>query len=82
MAVTLINRHLQNGAEVCVEPGTGSFAEGNAQLLTAPTPHATNSADQPDRVAPIQLGVAADGANAWRLDLPPHSLATLVLGSG
>jgi alpha-L-arabinofuranosidase len=82
MAVTLINRHLQNGAEVCVEPGTGSFAEGNAQLLTAPTPHATNSADQPDRVAPIQVGVAADGSNAWRLDLPPHSLATLVLGSG
>jgi hypothetical protein len=44
-------------------------------------PHATNSADEPDRVAPIDLTAATDGASAWRLE-QPHSLATLVLSFG
>src|SRR5207237_4831747 len=52
MAVTLINRHLKNDAEVCIESGATGFGSASARILTAPTADAANSADEPDRVAP------------------------------
>ncbi len=82
MAVTLINRHLTNDTEVCVDSGEAGFASARAQVLAAPTPDAANSADEPDRVVPINLSVRDNGRGTWRLDLPPHSLTTVVLRSG
>ena len=82
MAVTLINRHLKNDAEVCIESGATGFGSASARILSAPTADAANSADEPDRVAPTDLPVRDNGRGTWRLDLPPHSLATLVLRSG
>jgi alpha-N-arabinofuranosidase len=82
MAVTLINRHLTNSTDVSLESGVAGFALASAQVLTAPTPDAGNSAQEPDRVVPTNVPVRDDGRGTWRLDLPPHSLATVVLRSG
>ena len=79
MAVTIINRHLQAPADVCVDCGIAAFRDGHARLLTASSPRDENSADSPDRVAPTDLPITAEGRCAWRLELPPHSLATLEL---
>ena len=81
VAVTLINRHLKNDAEVCIESGATGFGSASARILTAPTADAANSADEPDRVAPSDLPVRDNGRGTWRLDLPAHSLATVVLRS-
>jgi hypothetical protein len=51
----------------------------SGQLLTADSPRAVNSAAEPDRVAPVALEVAGDGQDGWRVELPPHSLATMVI---
>jgi alpha-L-arabinofuranosidase len=78
MAVALINRHRHAEAEVCIEE-THGFASARGQLLHAAAPNAANSADEPDHVVPTSIAVAADG-RCWRLELPPHSLATIQLG--
>lgn len=75
LAVTVINRHYQQGAEVAVKAEHAGAA--TAQLLAADAADAGNSASRPDAVAPVALSVQRDGAN-WRIELPPHSLATIV----
>ncbi len=82
MAVTLINRHLKNNADVCLDSGVAGFAAASARVLTASTPAAANSADEPDRAAPTELPIREDGRGNWRMNLPPHSLATVVLRAG
>jgi alpha-N-arabinofuranosidase len=81
MAVTLINRHLTNNTEVCLDSGVAGFASASARVLTAAPPDAANSAEAPDRVVPTEMAVRNDGRGTWRLELPPHSLATVVLRS-
>ncbi|HEY3058990.1 MAG TPA: alpha-L-arabinofuranosidase C-terminal domain-containing protein [Chloroflexota bacterium] len=76
LAVTLINRHLHNGADVCVDMGI-EIAEASAELLTADSPRATNSMEDPGRVAPRPLQVRTENRHACRIELPPHSMATL-----
>jgi alpha-L-arabinofuranosidase len=76
LAVTLINRHLGRAADVCVDLGR-VLATVEASVLTADSPRAVNSVDRPDRVKPRVLRVEADGWQACRLELPPHSMATL-----
>ena len=49
------------------------------QLLAANNPRAYNSAGTPDQVAPTALAVQRDGRDGWLIDLPPHSMATVVL---
>ncbi len=77
LAVTMINRHWNGPASVRLagENGTG---EASGQLLTADSPRAMNSPSDPDRVAPVALAVHRDG-DGYRVELPPHSLATVVL---
>jgi alpha-L-arabinofuranosidase len=75
-AVTLINRSWDAPASVSLSLGE-TFASATGHLLTADRPHATNSPDAPDGVSPVSLPVHADGQN-WRLELPPHSMATVV----
>ncbi|HEY0583528.1 MAG TPA: alpha-L-arabinofuranosidase C-terminal domain-containing protein [Chloroflexota bacterium] len=81
MAVTLINRHLKQSASVCLDSGADGFTLANARVLSAESPAAANSADEPDRVVPTELPVHEDGHATWRLNLPPHSLTTVVLRS-
>jgi len=49
------------------------------QLLAADSPRAFNSAGTPDRVAPTTLAVQGDRRDGWLVELPPHSMATVVL---
>ena len=76
--MTLINRHRHLAADVCLD-GNLNFKVANGQLLTAPTPQAANSAEQPDNVVPCPLELHADRNHEWRFDLPAHSLATICL---
>lgn len=80
VAVTLINRHRHSTAEVRLEVRE-HLARASGWLLTAPSPSAANSVDEPDRVRPVGLRVEGDGAGAWRVDLPAHSIATIELGA-
>lgn len=78
LAITLINRHYSAEATVRVVCGD-TPAQASGQLLAADSSQAQNSAGAPDRVAPAALEVARDGRDGWRVELPPHSMATLTL---
>jgi alpha-N-arabinofuranosidase len=78
IAITLINRHYQNPASVSLSCADAP-EQAAGQLLTAESPRACNSAGAPDRVAPTALAVQPDGRGSWRIELPPHALATVVL---
>ncbi len=80
IAVTLINRHWDQPASVQIA-GVDGMGTASGQLLAADSPRATNSVDEPNRVAPMPLNVPRDGAG-YRVELPPHSLATVVLQAG
>ena len=76
--VTVTNRHFDQPATLTlVVPGAKAVAQ--ATILAADSPRAVNSAEAPDRVAPRALEVQRDGADGWRLELPPHALATVVM---
>ncbi len=75
MAVTIINRHLTESASIGLRGIAG--AEPQAHVLTAASPREQNSADEPERVAPVPLAVAGNARDGWHLDLPPHALATV-----
>jgi alpha-N-arabinofuranosidase len=75
-AVTLTNRHFDQAASVSlIAPNTRSVDK--ALLLTADSPRAVNSVENPQQVQPVMLQVAANGAERWRIELPPHSIATV-----
>ncbi len=76
VAVTLINRHYDQPASITLN-ATGCNRVNSAQVLTGDSPRATNSAQHPDNVKVSALNVGADGANVWRVELPPHSMATI-----
>lgn len=76
MTVTLVNRHLTESARIALH-GVGDLAQPDAQLLTAASPRDQNSADDPDRVAPVPLAASGNARDGWQMDLPPHSLATV-----
>jgi len=74
IAVTIINRHYNEAASVKFNaPGS----RASARILTADRPNAVNSLEAPDRVRPVDLSVARDGTDSWRIDLPAHSMATV-----
>ncbi|MBK8027484.1 MAG: alpha-N-arabinofuranosidase [Chloroflexi bacterium] len=77
-AVTVMNRHIDQSATVTIDvAGTSRCVE--ARLLSGDSPRAVNSAQEPDRVGLSTLAVSADGAGRWRVELPPHSMATMRL---
>ena len=80
VAVTVINRHMRTEADVCVDVGLPELRCVSSRILTASSPREVNSAEDPDHVVPVDLPVAPDGRCTWRMELPPHSLATMVLG--
>jgi len=77
MAITVINRHLTRGSQVTLRGIAGAGGVPRAQLLTADSPRAQNSIATPDAVAPVSLAVGGDAATGWRIELPPHAIATL-----
>lgn len=79
LAVTVINRHFNQPASVHLATSGVTYVE-NAVLLTANQPNAVNDSKNPTRVSPIKLHVHADGADAWRIELPPHAMATIQFG--
>ena len=79
LAVTVVNRHYDQAASVALGTDVGGSATG--QLLAGPRADAGNSLAAPDAVAPAVLAVAKDGTRGWRVELPPHSMATIVIGA-
>lgn len=78
LAITLINRHWDRSASVEIQCADSPGA-AHGRLLTAASPRAVNSADQPDAVRPTDLAVTGGGQGSWRVELPPHALATVLL---
>ncbi|MFN8373864.1 MAG: alpha-L-arabinofuranosidase C-terminal domain-containing protein [Anaerolineae bacterium] len=74
-AVTLINRHFSQAASVTLVAPSASVS--SAQLLAADSPRAVNSVQNPNAVTPTALTVSADGPQRWRVELPPHAMATI-----
>ena len=79
VAVTVVNRHYRQAASVSLTAGAGSSA--TAQLLAGASADAGNSLAAPDAVAPAVLAVARDGNKGWRVELPPHSMATIEIAA-
>jgi alpha-N-arabinofuranosidase len=75
-AVTLINRHY---TEQVLVRFTGEGTQASGQLLSADQANAVNSAENPNRVQIVDLPVYPDGAGSWCVELPPHSMATVVI---
>ncbi len=78
LAITLVNRHFDQPASVRIA-GADLPGQASGLLLSASTPQAANSADHPDLVAPAALAVSGDGRAGWRVELPAHSMATVVV---
>jgi alpha-N-arabinofuranosidase len=81
MAVTIVNRHLTASAGVVIQ-GTEGATEARGMLLTAATPREQNSADEPNRVAPVPIAIVGSAREGWRVDLPPFSVATVQFSAG
>jgi alpha-N-arabinofuranosidase len=75
-AITVINRHISAAASVRI--GGVAARQARAEILAAVSAGAHNRADDPARVAPAPLTVSRDGDDL-RVELPPHSLATIVV---
>ncbi len=78
VAVTFINRHYTDDAVVRFH-APGSHAQG--QLMSAAQANAVNSAQQPDQVCLVDLAISRDGQEAWCIELPAHSMATIRLSA-
>ncbi len=75
-AVTLINRHYDQGASVSLIT-SGLTRVVTARVLAGDSPRAQNSISQPEHIKLVDLAVQADGSNQWRVELPAHSMATI-----
>ncbi|CAA9530903.1 MAG: GH51 [uncultured Thermomicrobiales bacterium] len=75
-AVSLVNQARHDGAEVAIVCD-GAPSGVSARVLAANDPAAQNSIERPDAVIPAPLAVASDGPGRWRVEVPPHSLATV-----
>ncbi|MGQ9571787.1 MAG: alpha-L-arabinofuranosidase C-terminal domain-containing protein [Dehalococcoidia bacterium] len=80
LAIFLINRYLDEPLEVSIalEGSTQALASGRLRILAADSPFARNDFGDPHRLAIAERAVST-GGNSLRLELPPHSLATLIL---
>jgi alpha-L-arabinofuranosidase len=76
IAVTLINRHYTREAVVRFGAPGG---QGTGQLLAAEQANAVNSAARPDLVRLVDLPISREGADRWCVEMPPHSMATVIV---
>ncbi len=77
VAVTLTNRHYDQPGEITLSLDS-RFQLSSGQLLTGDSPRAMNTMDNPEQVSLAQLSAHADAPGRWRIELPPHSVATAV----
>lgn len=77
-AITVVNRHYNQSASVRIA-GLGQWQQASGELLAADDPRAQNNAQAPQAVAPTALAVQAVEPGVWQIDLPAHSMATVVL---
>ena len=77
VAFTVVNRHFDQPAGVSFGANLGGSADG--QLLAGASADAGNSLAEPNVVAPVVLLVTHAGDEGWRIELPPHSMATVVI---
>lgn len=77
LAITVINRHVDQAAMVTV-PLAGDVRTVSGQLLTGESPRSFNTPEQPDVVGLQPLPVHVDGATV-RFELPAHSMATVLI---
>ena len=78
LAITLMNRHIDQSANVRILALTTSD-QAHGQVLTGADLRATNRVEQPSWVVPTALAVHWDGRETWRVELPRHRLASVVL---
>jgi alpha-L-arabinofuranosidase len=76
VTITLINKHYTDSAAITLN-GDTSYSQATAQLLSADSPRAVNSAQDPERVTLAPLTVENLASGKWRVNLPPHSVATI-----
>ncbi|CAA9544153.1 MAG: GH51 [uncultured Thermomicrobiales bacterium] len=81
LAVSIVNQHLESGASVCIA-GAGPAGVAHGQMLTADAPNLGNSLEEPHRVEPAPIAVHRESAESWRVELPPHAMATVVIDAG
>jgi alpha-N-arabinofuranosidase len=79
VAVTLINQHFDQPAQVtlCLD----GYQSVTGSLLTADSPRAQNTADQPNQVGLTGWSAAQDKPGQWRIELPAHSVGTLAFSA-
>ncbi|MCC7447567.1 MAG: alpha-N-arabinofuranosidase [Anaerolineae bacterium] len=75
LAVTIINRHYAHESTVRFN---AAGEQAHARLLSADSANAGNDPHYADRVRPGDLVVNRDGRQ-WCIDMPPHSMATVIL---
>jgi alpha-N-arabinofuranosidase len=78
VTVTVINKHFSDSATITLN-ADAAYTNATAQLLSADSPRAVNSAQDPERVTLSPLAVENSAAGKWSINLPPHSIATLQL---
>lgn len=78
VVLALTNLHLEEAMEVAVALHHGEAGGGTMRLLTAPSADDVNSAEAPERVAPVEEAVA--GGAEFTVKLPAKSVAVLTLG--
>ncbi len=86
IALTIINRHLTQPAEIRIAAFAAlaeraGATQATGTLLASASPADGNSAAAPEAVSPVALVVSADGSG-WRVELPAHSVGTIVLAAG
>ena len=82
LALTLVNRHIKDAIEVTVRvKGDFSVQAGHLHQLAGDDVRAQNSADEPERIRPVERPFKGS-ANEFAIELPPHSISALRLALG
>jgi len=84
LIVCAVNRRLTGSRAVRIQAEGFTAASAEATLLTGPEATAQNSISAPDAVKPHSMPIASSRAGThqiWSAEIPPHSVAVIVLKS-
>jgi alpha-L-arabinofuranosidase len=79
ITVTLCNLDYAAPVKIALALPGATPARATARILTAATPQAHNTFDQPDAVRARAFTAMVASAAGWELTLPPHSVVALTL---
>lgn len=77
--VSISNLDASAGLELVLDLRGREVTGWRGRLLTAPDPHAHNTPEHPDAVAPVELTAIERDPRGLRVTLPPHAFATVEL---